>query len=58
MPTGAGPGQVRVDSKSELGYTIASRSRSGTTFYLVKTDGAKPVRTCDRDYGGCRDGGW
>ena len=58
MPTGAGPGQVRVDSKSDLGYTIASRSRSGTTFFLVKTDGAKPVRTCDRDYGGCRQGAW
>ena len=58
MPTGAGPGQVRVDAKNELGYAIASRSRSGTTFYLVKTDGAKPVRSCDRDYGGCRDGGW
>ncbi len=58
MPVGAGPGQVRVDSKDKLSYSIAARSRSGTTFYLVKVNGRKPVRTCDRDAGGCRGGAW
>lgn len=58
MPIGAGPGQVRVDSKGPLDYVIAARSRSGTTFFLVKAAGDKPTRTCDRDFGGCRSGGW
>jgi len=58
MPTGTGRGQVRVDALSALSYVIASRSHSGTRFYLVKVDGDRPARGCDRDFGGCRGGGW
>jgi prepilin-type N-terminal cleavage/methylation domain-containing protein len=58
QPIGAGPGQIRIDSKDKHSYTIASRSRSGTTFFLVKSQGGKPAQTCDRDYAGCRAGAW
>lgn len=58
LPVGSGVGQVRADSKSAHEVTIAARSRSGTTFFLIKAAGKDASRTCDRDYGGCRTGGW
>ena len=58
MAVGSGKGQVRADSKSPLEVTIAARSRSGTTFFIVKGGSRKTVRSCDRDYGGCRAGSW
>ena len=58
MPEGMGPGQVSVESTGPRDYTITARSRSGTTFFLVKAAGGAPQRVCDRDHGGCRGSVW
>jgi len=51
-------GQVTAAARGERGFTISARSMSGTTFSLIKVDGARPTRSCDVDAGGCRDETW
>jgi prepilin-type N-terminal cleavage/methylation domain-containing protein len=59
MPEGTGPAQTTVNSNGPRDYVIASTSRSGNVFRLVKLKGEKPNRSCSvsahGERGGCHD---
>lgn len=60
LAIGLGPGQVQVASASAEGYSVVSRSVTGTTFSIRKGANALVRRTCSSaGTGGCGpDGTW
>jgi hypothetical protein len=57
-PIGTGDGQASVTAATDAGYTVVARSKSGTTFKVVKDDSGSVARTCDKaGKGGCETGG-
>jgi len=58
MRIGTGRGEIDVDARGPRGFTIASRSRSGTTFSMTRLNGGELGYSCDADAGGCRGDEW
>ncbi len=58
LDIGTGNGQVSIDGTADKSYLITGHSKSGNKFFITKTNGAAPVRTCDTDgQGACPSNG-
>ena len=54
IPLGTAKGQVNVSDLSADGYKVTGYSQSGNEFYITKTGGGAPTRTCKDAKGGCK----
>ena len=60
LTLGSNNGEVSVTSANATSYLITGHSKSGNKFFITKTNGAAPTRTCDDDgQGACpANGNW
>ena len=50
-------GEVQITGATDTGFTVVAKSKTGTTFSIVKA-GAAPTRACSGTSAGCRGSSW
>ena len=58
LSIGTADGQVGISGATVDDYVVTGYSKSGNDFFITKTDGGTPTRTCDTDgQGACPSNG-